>query len=61
MKSLKLFPLVALLFVASTASALTIVPDSVASDTTDREYELKEFVFTGELVRKEGANPPARR
>lgn len=55
MKSLKLFPVAALLFVASTASALTIAPDSIATDTIDRQYELKEFVFTGELVRKEGA------
>ena len=55
MKSLKLFPVAALLFVASTASALTVVPDSVASDTTARKYELKEFVFTGDLVRKDGA------
>ncbi len=53
MKSLKLFPVAALLFVASTASALTVVPDSIATDTTDRQYELKEFVFTGELVRQD--------
>ena len=53
MKSLKLFPVAALLFVASTASALTVVPDSVASDTTDRQYELKEFVFTSALVRQD--------
>lgn len=36
MKSLKLFPVAALLFVASTASALTVVPDSIATDTTDQ-------------------------
>lgn len=53
MKSLKLFPVAALLFVASTASALTVVPDSIATDTTARQYELKEFVFTGDLVRQD--------
>lgn len=53
MKSLKLFPVAALLFVASTASALTVVPDSISTDTTDPQYELKEFVFTGELVRQD--------
>ena len=55
MKPLKSFYIAALLFAACTASAAPVIPDSLASDTTARQYELKEFVFTGELVRKEGA------
>lgn len=48
--SIVLLVIVLASYVAAQAS---IVPDSVASDTTDRQYELKEFVFTGELVRQD--------
>lgn len=50
-----LFVLSACTFVLSYAGTLLQVSDSLTSDTTARQYELKEFVFTGELVRKEGA------